>query len=96
MRVHVDEARRHDAAGDVERAIGGACETGRHRDDALALDRGVGGAPGGAGAVDDGAAAEQERPGHRYSSVIVIDVIRSPWRMLSTCSMPLVTLPNTV
>src|SRR5439155_1670109 len=45
---------------------------------------------------DDDAAAQQERPGHRYSSVMVTDFILSPWRMRSTCSMPLVTLPNTV
>ena len=96
VRVHVDEAGRDHASGDVEDAVGGAGETRRDGGDALALHGDVG-APGRCPrAVDDAAAAQQERPGHRYSSVMVTDFILSPWRMRSTCSMPLVTLPKTV
>ncbi len=36
------------------------------------------------------------RKGLFYDSVTVTAVIWSPWRMLLTTSMPLVTLPNTV
>jgi hypothetical protein len=96
VRVHVDEAGRDRATGHVEHAIGGAGQARRHRDNALALDRHVRRAAGLTSPIDHGAAADQERPGHGYSSAIVIDVIRSPCLMRSTCSMPLVTLPNTV
>ncbi len=94
--MHVDEAGRDHAPGDVEHAVGGPGQARGDGDNALALDGDVRAPARRSRAVDQRAAAEQERPGHRYSSLMVTDVILSPCRMRSTCSMPLVTLPKTV
>jgi len=49
-----------------------------------------------AAAVDQRAVSDDERPGQRYSSAIVTEVIVSPCLMRSTCSIPDTTRPNTV
>jgi hypothetical protein len=64
MRVHVDEARRDDAAGDVDHPIGGAAELRGDRGNVLAVHRDVRRAARRAGPIDHRAAAQQQRPGH--------------------------------
>ena len=61
MRVHVDEAGRHDVSGGVDDALAGL---GRQRrpdlDDRVAVDADVGDARGAAGAVDEAAVADEQ------------------------------------
>ena len=62
--MQVDEPRRDDETPRVDRAGGarGIERRARDEDDAIVLDGDVGGIAGRAGAVDNGAVADQQRP----------------------------------
>ena len=95
--MHVDEAGRDHLAGGIDDPIGLAAEPRPDRGDALALDGDVGRPGRAAAAVDHGATANEERPGHGSQASLMTTVfIRSPCLIRSTCSMPEVTRPNTV